>query len=396
MNDPRILIISDIGCGPPWRGNRMRMRRLLAEIKKMGFEICFAGVRMSDREKESLSGVVDEWMTNFTKKPPVTERAVKRIRKRLGIPGKNSGFQYNSNLNVEDVDCRFEPSWEEEVRKIQDQYQFKRVLVPYIYNSAFLELLSDVPVRIIDTHDTFTDRNIKLKSIGVDQYWFSVSRDEERKALERATHVLAIQEEEGDLFRQMVSKEVEVTEVKHFTNPSGAPAGTSKRHQFGFIGSDNPLSRDSFLWFADEVLPVIKAKHPEASCVVAGTVCNTLPESGLYKMLGRVDNAEDFYVHCSFTINPVRVGTGLKIKTIESLEHSRPVISTGEGARGLNDFINAGLTVCHTKEEFTEAVIRHLKDQPSTDLIKSIQDRLLAMNRQSAANLRLALNPDAY
>src|SRR6056297_1287578 len=100
MNDPRILIISDIGCGPPWRGNRMRMRRLLAEIKKMGFEIFFAGVRMSDREKESLSGFVDEWMTNFTKKPGFSERVVKQIRERLGIPKKNSGFQFNSSLNV--------------------------------------------------------------------------------------------------------------------------------------------------------------------------------------------------------------------------------------------------------------------------------------------------------
>jgi hypothetical protein len=130
--------------------------------------------------------------------------------------------------------------------------------------------------------------------------------------------------------------------------------------------------------------------------MVAGTVCNTLPESELYKMLGRVENTEDFYVHCSFTINPVRAGTGLKIKTIESLEHCRPVITTGEGARGLNDFIGAGLTVCHTKEEFTDAMIRHLRDLPSTDLIESIQDRLRAMNLQSAANLRLALNPDAY
>jgi len=371
------------------------MRRLLAEIKKMGFEIFFAGVRMSDHEKESLSGVVDEWMTNFTKKPGFSERVSKRIRKRLGIPEKNNGFQFNSSLNVDDVDCRFEPSWGEEVRKIQEQYQFKRVLVPYIYNSAFLEQLSDVPVRIIDTHDMFTDRNSKLKSIGMDQYWFSVSREEERKALERATHVLAIQEEEGELFRQMALKKVEVTEVKHFTKPSGAPVDAPNRHQFGFIGSDNPLSRNSFLWFADEVLPAIKAAYPEASCIVAGTVCSTLPESGLYKMLGRVENTEDFYVHCSFTINPVRVGTGLKIKTIESLEHCRPVITTGEGARGLNDFISAGLTVCHTKEEFTEAMIRHVRDQPSTDLIASIQDRLLAMNRQSAANLRMALNPDA-
>lgn len=372
----------------------MRMRRLLVEIKKMGFEIFFAGVRMSDREKESLSGFVDKWITNFTKKPTLRERLQKQIRKRLGIPGNNSGFQFNSSLNVENVDCLFEPSWEEEVRRIQELYQFQRVLVPYIYNSAFLEMLSDVPVRIIDTHDMFTDRNMKLNSIGVDQYWFSVSREEERKALERATHVLAIQEEEGELFRQMVSKEVQVMVVKHFTKPSDAPTDASKRHHFGFIGSDNPLTRHSFLWFADEVLPAIKAAYPDTSCLVAGGVCNTLPESGLYKLLGRVDNAEDFYVHCSFTINPVRVGTGLKIKTIESLEHYRPVITTGEGALGLNNFIGAGITVCHTKEEFTEAMIRHLREQPSTEFIKSVQDCLLAMNRQSAANLKLALNPD--
>jgi len=316
---------------------------------------------------------------------------MKKLRKRFGFPVANRSIVFNSSLNVDDVDSLFDSSWADQIRKIQENHQYKRVLVPYIYNSAFLDVLSDVPVRIVDTHDMFTDRNKKLQAIGVDHFWFSVSRDEERRALNRASHVLAIQEEEAAAFRQMASQSTEVAVIKHFADLSCKYEAPEKTNQFGFIGSDNPLSRDSFLWFADHVLPDIRERFSEASCLVAGTVCNSLPESGMYKKMGQVEHTDDFYARCSFTINPVRAGTGLKIKTLESLEHGRPVITMKEGARGLTDFIGPVLAVCQTKKEFTDAVIRYLRDQPSGFLPESIQEGLLKMNRESVVNLKKVL-----
>jgi hypothetical protein len=394
MHDKRIFILSDIGCGPPFRGNRKRMRRLLAQIKSLGYEIYFAGVRMSAGEKESLKEYADHWVADFYVQMSTGEKLIKRLRKRGLFPKKKNSLKLDEQLNVASADCLFDPAWSEKVRAIQEKYQFKRVLVPYIYNSKFLELLSGAPIRIIDTHDVFTNRNKVLKSIGVDHYWFSVSEDEERRALNRASHVLAIQEEEAGYFRQIVSEHVHVARVKHITDTSHVMEDIPHQKQFGFIGSDNPLSLDSFLWFSEEVLPVIKKKFPEASCLVAGSVCNNLPESNLYKKLGRVENVDDFYVLCSFTINPVRAGTGLKIKTIESLEHYRPVITSSEGARGLNEFIGSGITICSSKEQYIEAVYRNFRNESPAPVMHSIHKNLLEMNRISIANLKRALAPD--
>ena len=61
----RILVIAEIGCGPPYYGNRARMRSLLGELRALGYSIDFAGVRFSAEEKASTLSHIDRWVHSF-------------------------------------------------------------------------------------------------------------------------------------------------------------------------------------------------------------------------------------------------------------------------------------------------------------------------------------------
>ena len=56
-------------------------------------------------------------------------------------------------------------------------------------------------------------------------------------------------------------------------------------------------------------------------------------------------------------INPVQLGGGLKIKNVEALANGLPLITTPEGANGLEDGINNAFLLANTTEEWIESII---------------------------------------
>ena len=76
------------------------------------------------------------------------------------------------------------------------------VLVNYIYYSKILEVLPDNIVKVLDTIDKFTDRNVMLEKAQIDknQWWFSLTQENETIGLNRADIVLAIQRNEKSFF----------------------------------------------------------------------------------------------------------------------------------------------------------------------------------------------------
>ena len=65
MGDRRLLVISRIGVGPPYAGNRSRMAALLDDLRALGFELHFAGVDLAAEEKRETQRVVDRWIHDF-------------------------------------------------------------------------------------------------------------------------------------------------------------------------------------------------------------------------------------------------------------------------------------------------------------------------------------------
>lgn len=61
--------------------------------------------------------------------------------------------------------------------------------------------------------------------------------------------------------------------------------------------------------------------------------------------MGYVEHAFEAYNQIDIGINPVRWGSGIKIKTLELLGHGIPTVVTSEGGRGLDD-INGSVFLC--------------------------------------------------
>ena len=364
LPDNRLLVISEIGCGPPYLGNRIRMRALLREIRQLGLEIHFAGVALSEEEKLATGPCVDQWVFDFQPcSTPKSTHLVGRIARKLRhlLFGQSIIRETPPRID-KGVDQWFHPHWSAQARKLQRTGKYQRVLVAYVFHSAFFECFPDTCLKILDTHDVFADRAAKLEGQGIGNFWFTLDVTEERRGVLRADVILAIQHEEAGHFRKLTGGRREIRTVGHFVEPRIlAHTGTQMSAPCcGYLASDNPINVDGITWFLGNIWPEVLLHAPTARLLIGGRICKLLDAMPSVDLLGEVATVEDFYSRCLFTINPMRGGTGLKIKTVESLSYGRAVVTTTVGAEGITGHLRDGFEVCDDAHEFAGAITRWL------------------------------------
>ncbi len=108
-----------------------------------------------------------------------------------------------------------------------------------------------------------------------------------------------------------------------------------------FLGSlDWRPNLEGLLWFAKEVFPELKKRHPELEMHVAGRnapakLSCTLQKLGI-KFHGAIDSAPEFIRTKDMLVAPCFAGSGMRLKIIEAMSMGKPVITTPIGAEGLD------------------------------------------------------------
>ncbi len=368
MTDRRLLVISRIGVGPPYAGNRSRMAALLDDLRALGFELHFAGVDLSSEEKVETRKVVDRWIHDFVWPEGGRRPLAARIRHRLGAvwqrlcrrwwPGRTAGLPIGNRP----LDDWFHPSWLLEARRLQRAGNYRRVLVSYVIHSAFFDAFDSSCLKILDCHDVFTDRNAMLQKaqLGPQEFWISLSQAEERRGLQRSDVILGIQQRESCYFQRLTHGLRVVRTVGHIIPSEPLPFADDRDAVVGYLASANPLNRVGLRWFLEAVWPLVRERGGVGRLVVAGGISEAMVFPEDVERLGIVPSPRAIYQVSLFMINPMRSGTGLKIKTVEAMAHGRAIVTTPAGVEGMD--LAPGVSVAGTADDFATAVLAYLRD----------------------------------
>ncbi len=170
------------------------------------------------------------------------------------------------------------------------------------------------------------------------------------------------------------------------------PSPPSILYVAGFAHRPNA---DAFLWFAREILPIIKARVPESIVICAGS----FPPHSITK-LARDDLIvteaiswpvlDWFYNSASVAIGPIRYGGGMKGKLLEAMRYGVPVVSTTAGAEGF-DNAEELMAIADTPKEFADRVVQIIRDRRSaTRRVVNALDYIEANFSHTAVAGRLA------
>lgn len=211
------------------------------------------------------------------------------------------------------------------------------VIINYVFLTKLFEKFTAPTFKVLLTHDVFAFRNKKIKAAGLTSncFYFSTDYENEKMGLSRSDVVFSIQSEEKNFFHKYYG--LLNIEVLPFIPPKNyLPLRLSDNENccIGYIGSSHHPNVDAILDFINKF---------DFSCVsnlfIAGTVCESIIHLNFpskVKLLGKTKDLQGFYNDCDIIINPDKLESGLKIKTVEAFSYGKPLICTRVASIGID------------------------------------------------------------
>jgi hypothetical protein len=350
----RIAIVSPVPTHAPNAGNRVRLLSLADQLRGDGHEVHFFHVQRWMGDEAAMRSY---WGDRYH---PVAYRHPDRPRVRWPrwLGGRGTGAR-RATTGPMALDAWFDNRVNRVLRAYHRRVHFEAVMVLYVFFSKAFEAFGGDVLKILETQDVFTEREGKVAGPGVSSGFFSTTADEERRGLERADVILAIQDEEAAFFRTLTQRPV-VT-VGHLVSTHVPPSPPTKPIAL-FLASHNPANVDAMHYLMESIWPLVRRACPHAQLLLAGGICKAVADSDLYTKLGWVADAASAYAQARVVVCPIRRGTGLKIKIVEALAHGKPVVGTLEALTGLDSARGRGAVVGETAASFAEHTVSILQD----------------------------------
>jgi len=193
-------------------------------------------------------------------------------------------------------------------------------------------------------------------------------RRAERRACESADLVIAVSEDDLGRLRRLSPRSRCVAIPTGVDTTYFQPAGSAEvPRRLVFTGSmDWFPNEDAILFFADAILPRIRAGIPDVSVSVVGRN----PSPRLREVAGRagitvtgtVDDVRPYIDEAALYVVPLRAGGGTRLKIFEALAMGKAVVSTSVGAEGLSLTPGRDVVIADQPEAFAATVMALLRD----------------------------------
>jgi GT2 family glycosyltransferase/glycosyltransferase involved in cell wall biosynthesis len=197
----------------------------------------------------------------------------------------------------------------------------------------------------------------------------STMRAFEEQIVVRSDLAVTVSGEEADLLRRVDGccpvRPIRPSEPSVRLGPQSYEERVGVVYVAGWMAGTTSPNADGLRWFADEVLPLVRQAIPWVRVQVTGAN----PPADLLAwadpnlcFTGHVADLASFYGQARVVIAPIRFGAGVKVKTIQALQHGVPVVSTGCGAEGIDTHGLDAITLADDAEGFAAGVVTLLTD----------------------------------
>lgn len=191
----------------------------------------------------------------------------------------------------------------------------------------------------------------------------------EINTLQQVDGVIPITEKDASCFNQWnpsIPRMVAPTGLNDLQlTPNPLPIKGNSLFHLG--GLDWLPNQDGIRWFISSCWPYIRKAVPEAKFYVAGrnapdAFINSISQPGI-EYLGEVENAQQFMQTHGVMVVPLLSGSGMRIKIIEGMATSIPIVATSIAVEGIPAQSEKELIVADSADEITKACVRLLQNR---------------------------------
>ena len=256
----------------------------------------------------------------------------------------------------------------------------------------------------VDLHFLRTERQAELEGSALARAAARAKRDEELALIRKADVTLVVSPYEQTLLAELApDARVLVLSTIHELMPPGQPF--AEREGLVFIGGfQHPPNTDAVLWYAEEILPHVRAALPGVKTIIVGSkvpanVRALAAED--FVVTGYVPDVTPYFTGCRVSIAPLRYGAGVKGKINLAMSYGLPVVATTPAIEGMSLVPERDVLVADDAKAYADAIVRLYRDEAlwnrlaaagrdnirtyfSRDVARSAITRLIAFARAGA------------
>ena len=377
----RILYFFPHKFSSPTNGIDTRIITLLEYFKSRGFVVDM--ISFNNKEMQS-SYVVDKGLVNAIYYIDNVKGNDEKKRTIAGFLRWKISNQYRKLFPkpvIEALPNLMTDALTDKVVSLHKENTYDTVLVTYTYWADIVKQLKKNKFSgrtIIDPTDFLTlqqfygsNQQLPLKNVGI---FFG----NELEMMSQFDCIMHISYDECLLFSSFLPG-IRHVYVPQFFEEKKRIGTAAFKYDILFIGSNNPYNVEGINWFLESVYPLL---DKNLNIAIAGNVCSKIMiDLPNVSKLGFVEDAAALYSISKCTICPLKKGTGMKIKVIESLSYGIPVIGTYKSVDGfLNKKPEGGVMVCNTPMLFAAKIKEITRDTAYYNLQCKLAEKLFKDN----------------
>jgi sugar transferase (PEP-CTERM/EpsH1 system associated) len=180
-----------------------------------------------------------------------------------------------------------------------------------------------------------------------------------------------VSEAEASLFRRLIPERTEnirgvSSGVDHRYFDSAldyAPVYDTTLPTYVFTGTmDYPPNVDAVVWFATEILPVIRRSVPAAQFYIVGNgpsaeVLRLASIEGVF-VTGRVPDVRPYVAHATAGVAPMRIARGIQNKVLEAMSLGKAVVLTSGALEGIEAEPGTEVLLADSVDDFAASCCR--------------------------------------
>ncbi len=311
----KIAIVCPIDIYPPIGGGQIRVINIIKFLLQNNFEV----ILISAGNLNYISSL---------------EKTTGLLRKNIYLLNKKQ--QKLKSFIERNVDYAFN----KKVSKIILKRNIDIVYSIFVWSADIFDLLPSTVLKILDTIDI---QHIRYQQLLKENKVLAEKRyctlEEEVFKLNKVDVLVAIQSNENhELSKMCPNKKVITIGFKPSIKKLDTQIDSNNILFVGNIYEPNILGIKKFIninW--KNIIDAV----PEAKLLICGKVCDAIHKDvegvrGI-KLLNFVEDLESVYAQSKIVINPVELGTGQSVKTVEGMCYGKCIVSTEVGLRGIAD-----------------------------------------------------------
>lgn len=328
---PQVLIVSPYSPAPAVHGGAVRMLNLIREIRERCDVTLISFVDTeAERRTESLALLRD-----LCRDVVLLPRDVHGTGGWLE-PSKTRGFHSHA--------------MHEQIEWWLDRRRFDVVQVEYTHMAHYLPAPCPGLLRVLVEHDITFVAQARARAMAGSRLrrlalWYDGLRTlrHEIRAVESADLVLTMSDDDRDVLARFVDPEPIVT-IPNGVSCRDFPQredGTEEPATILFVGFfRHEPNVEAVMWFAREVLPLVRERVPDAIFRVVGAypplaLAALAEQDPRIEITGMVPETAVHYRRATVFVAPILRGSGTRLKILEAMASGCPVVSTTIGAEGL-------------------------------------------------------------